>query len=218
MPDIRRTGLLDDFERAAEDPLSFGGKWDKPATDSNAMKTRSGTGGNMIATNATDGGVCRAYWTPESFSEDELEVWGFENDIADGAGKSLRLFFFASVGGTVSTLDGYILLDGFEGATHKLWLRRFTNNVTITEAVIGEPFSRQYLLLRLNGNDVEGWGSADGTTWTKHLSITDTTYRSGLYLGIGAQGVTSTTGPGWGSIGGGLQAVAAQQFIRRPFG
>jgi len=212
MADIRKTPLLDDFQRPAENPLSFGGKWagigGTGLRISSPGHCHSNPGGGSGVLN-----VQQSYWTPATYSVSgtkEVEVWcncgGFAN-FQDGW--LLGLFN--------SSYQGYSARWSEEIGNNAVQIRRFngtgSNVVLKDDRTFGNLVPNagtDILLFRTNGANVELWWSSDnGATWTLRAFATDSTYRSNLRLVIGLNNA-----PEWLGFGGGLP-ITSQQIYRR---
>jgi RHS repeat-associated protein len=180
--------ILDNFNRADEDPLSGGGNW---------ARAQQNTWFDMrivsnVATHSASG-VSMSYWTQQSFPAGSGSVWGKYGNTDAGGGNRASLLLIKDVGGT-SSIDGYELAREVFGAGQNdaYFLRRIDNGVRTTElaATVQNPVSATwpYFNLRRVGNTVEGWASPDNVAWTMILSATDTTYTTGtFYAAIHAQ-------------------------------
>lgn len=212
MADIRRTPVIDDFERADEFPLAS--PW--------LLADNSWGTGNLDTGNyqGSPGDSVYYYSTLGPF-DDDMEVWG-----AGGAGiddtEAWRLALLKDVGGT-NAVDGYLLLIVASGGGANWQIRKYTNwsGVSTLASVSGSLIdagggSPEYALLRINGDDIEAWYCSDVTSWTLVASATDTTYRTDLYLSMGIS--TDDGGnPSWQAIGGGAIPPWVPEFIRRPW-
>lgn len=223
MADIRQNPtFLDDFNRANESPLSGGGNWARlDSVWSDDM--------DLVSNQATHGAgktFSFSYWTPESWNGSEAEAWGYAT--GGGAnGMAWDIGIHSNVGGS-NAVDGYMLTLAISaGNDTDLVLYEAANGVyteltrdtTPTYLPNGDGANGDYyLLIRRNGNDVEGWGSADGVTWTLGVSATDTTYTTGLFAGIGCADNGGFQTVKWRDFGGGPAEEFIPQIYRRPFG
>lgn len=219
MADIRQNPtFLDDFDRADEAPLSGGGNWAfLDSVWSSPMELVSNE-----ATHDGDFTFSFSYWTPEAWDGDEAEAWGFATGGGAG-GLAWYIGIQKDVGGS-NAVDGYALgFLIFTGNNTSLVLYEALNGSYVIRDQAddpGGPFDPNgdlYLLIRRNGNDVEGWGSADGVTWTLGVSVTDTTYTTGLFAGIGCNDNGGFQSVEWRDFGGGPTEFIPQIY-RRPFG
>jgi len=192
--------VLDNFNRADENPLSFGGNWAQGHTSwcTHPLKVLS----NRARSTANN--FNGAYWTPSTFSGD-IKVFG---KMTDGwpTNSASQLGLLKDVTGN-NTVDGYVTFLVKTIGGYKVQIRRLTNNVaTILKNVSMpvNPVPGDLLLFRTNGALLQTFISKDlGLSWLKITEHSDNTYRTGLSLHIGV-GATSGGGPGWDDFGGGL--------------
>lgn len=192
MADIRKSGVLDDFQRADVNPID--GNWAKVDPGYSTLRIDSGRAeGNA--------GDSMYYWTDSGPFAGDCEVWGIPGPGSDLT-EAWRLGLLKDVGGA-GTQDGYqqLLITGVGGID---WaLRKYTNGGWETVVSVSPGISGAYQLLRRLDGFIEGWGSADGETWTMAYSYEDTQYASAsFYL---CMGISSDDGgnPSWEGIGGG---------------
>jgi RHS repeat-associated protein len=182
--------VLDDFNRADEDPLSGGGDWAQ--TDSGTWPTPM-----RLVTNAArrGGNTSASYWTQDSFAGGTGSVWAKWGGIGDQSGVSIALY--KDVGGA-SAVDGYELRREVAGIVENDYyiLRRVDNGVRQNPALAGVengPYvGYPYFNLRRVGSTVEAWASPDGASWTLVLSAQDSTYMTGTFY---ASIHSNSTGP-----------------------
>jgi hypothetical protein len=210
MADIRQsTTAKDDFNRADEDPLSGGGNW---------AQTDSGVFTPMViksnaATHQSGGPSSMSHWTPTTYDGDAAEAWGARTGGGAG-GIAWGIGLARDVGGS-NAMDGYRFRDE-DGSTS---LKRFLNGSDSTVLDTGTGTSGadgDLLLIRRNGNDVEGWFSSDdGANWTLKVSATDTTYTTGFYLALSIRDNSASQLLGWDYFGGGPAKPFIPQIYRR---
>jgi RHS repeat-associated protein len=173
--------LLDNFNRPDEDPLSGGGNWAQ--TDSGGWPTPM----RLLNNSATRGtNTSASYWTQMSFQGGEGSVWARSGNLGVGGAPGVGIALYKEVGGA-SAADGYEFRRTAGGAAGSrrdaLW--RVTNGARVQEiAAIGSNgpgTNESYFNLRRIGDTVEGWTSANGTSWTLRLSATDATHTTGTY-------------------------------------
>lgn len=220
MADIRVSGMLDDFNRAAEDPLSHGGDWAGINSNlkiiSTPRRVQHSTGSGVLS-------VQQSYWAAQSYSvsaASEVEVWGWTGIGANfGEGWLLGLYTNTSAG----SLTGYSSRWSEEIGDNAIQVRKWTsgsNSVLLDERSFGNlqpnfggDMGQSIMLFRTNGAALETWASFDsGATFTLYATVNDSTYRSGLYLALGLNGPTE-----WNGFGGGVEEPWVPQFIRRPW-
>lgn len=212
MADIRTTGVLDDFNRPDESPLSDGGKW---------SQTDSGIGPALVlhnhgATHVSPGVTGSSYWNVFT-TDGDMEVWG----VGTGGGApgiAWALDMVTQPGGG-STADGYrFRMEQSTGGTASV-LYRFTNAGFTQLASSSGWGSGGMMLIRRVGNNIECWDSTDGgSTWTNDITVTDTTYMTGMYVGCGIRDNSGSQLLDWTSIGGGAPVTFVPQIYRRVTG
>ncbi|MGH3078100.1 MAG: DUF6531 domain-containing protein [Gaiellaceae bacterium] len=201
LADIRTTPLLDDFDRPNESTLSGGGNWAKADTSSNVIQLLN----NQVTLPSQTSITSLYHWAPQTLDGD-VEVWAtFKGALDDGAAADLGIV--TEVGGT-NQMDGYVLRAvntfGFAG-----WqIRKRTNwggvQVLAQAGFVGGGVATGHIvLLRRQGNALQGWRSKDGgATWTLEVSASDSTYTADLRIGLGLS-VAVATSPAWDDFGGG---------------
>jgi hypothetical protein len=211
MPDIRASSLITTFVGPDENPLSVGGQFSRASNIWTDMMRQ----GNA-ATNDFTGTLGFSYWNPISFNAatDAVEVWGLATGGGGGAGgEGWRLGFLKDVG-MGGGVDGYVAIH-FSAGSPIIIIRRYDNGGFTALAAVGVGFIGGYFLFKINGNDLEFWYSGDTINWSLVVSTTDTTYRTGLYLALGAEDQGFGHICGWNLFGGG-QESALPQIYRRP--
>ena len=218
MADIRQTGALDLFDRAAEDPLSGGGNW--AGINSNLKivaptRVQHSTGSGVL-------NVQQSYWTPETYTADSaggVEVWGYPG-IGGNFGEGWLLGLYSDI--TAATLTGYSARWSEEIGDNAIQIRKWTsgaNSVLLDERSFGNLQPNfggggglSVMLFRTNGAALEVWASFNsGANWAMYATVNDSTYRSNLFLAFGLNGP-----PEWQGFGGG-HAIWFPEFIRRPW-
>jgi len=212
--DIRQsTGILDDFIRADEDPLSHGGDWSNPDTAWTQLKLGSGTIDN-VALKGT-GAYSNSYWNPMVMSGDDAEVWACTfggNSPSQAWG--FHLYTTSSVGGS-GTSDGYFWRMEITTGGGTCYLYKLTNNAAtlLDTNTANPPTGGNWIgLIRRVGTTIEGWadGEDNGATWTKYVTATDATYTGDMYGGISLAG----TLVGFYCFGAGPRVARRQQIYR----
>ena len=215
MADIRTTGVLDDFNRANETPLSGGGNWsltDSVYEGGNAMV--------LLNNKATQtGGTSRddSYWVSQFVpsSGQEVEVWGRPAD--GGAGGLWWMLDLWKVAGGANTVSGYRFLND-AGIGQQFYMLRIDNgSQNVTQGGAGgfanADADNYIMLLRRNGGDVEGWFSSDNAAnFSLVASITDSTYTGAFYVGLGIRDVSGSQINSWDVIGGGVRRHRTQIY------
>lgn len=208
MPDIRRTGLIDDFERPDENPIQL--PWLDASNSVSAGQLRVGNYQGVGA------GGCRAFWTPRSFSGD-VECWAMAVG-SPGLGFGWRLGLMFNPDPSLPT-NGYEVLPHNNGPLN--WaLRTIVNGGTAaqwtaSQVDVGTGMSQgDLLLIRTRGTQVQVFHSGDdGDNWIPIFDVTDQTYRSGLYLAVGTTGNET----GWSAVGGGVLGPPLIPQMIRPW-
>jgi RHS repeat-associated protein len=179
--------VLDNFNRADEDPLSGGGNWAR-ASLSTWFAAR--LAGNRATHSAS--GSSMSYWTAESYPGGEGSVWATYGNLYQAGGNRASVLLLKDVGGSGS-IDGYEFTREVFGAAQNCgwFLYRMDNGVRQTggggtaPALAGvsnvPQCDHEYINLRRVGNTVEGWTSPDGVNWTELLAATDSTHSSGTF-------------------------------------
>lgn len=210
MPDIRQTPLLDDFQRADENPLSFGGKWSGVNGSglrllSNAAQDPGSSGGGLLS-------VRQSYWNVTSWSGD-VEVWAYPCGLVS----PFQQGWLLGLASSISPFSGYTMRWSDEVGNSAIQTRKWnagSNTVLQDYRGVGNALPNDtpdnVLLMRTSGSAVELWWSQDfGASWTKVTSVTDNTYRTGLYGVIGLNG-----SPDWCGFGAGQPVPGFPQIYR----
>jgi hypothetical protein len=197
MADIRTSGILDDFEGPTEAPMSNGGRW--RILDQNQNDGLQRFGGKCgLYTGINSNG--HRYWAEHPVFDGNFEVWAERAGTHDdGTSSSLGV----TVGGFTegfNTAKGYYLrsFNSFAGSgTSIVRYDAWPTLITLASTATFQPIH----LLRRRGNDLEGWHSTDGIAWTLGLTVTDTTYMTGMRFAIGHSIAIATTDT-WLYMGG----------------
>lgn len=208
MADIRVTGVLDDMNRADENPLSHGGDWSgsfSPSTSLLKLTSLAATLGGAGGTNSA-----AMYWNPMSFDGELIECWGcLVGGNAPGIAWGLDMFQTAQIG--TGGVDGYRLRQEVTTGGGSLRMYRVDNGTRTLLQADGaghtSGVSHPILLLRRydSTNTFEAWyGLSPYTTWTLLISTTSATYQPPFYIGISLSSNSGGTFHGWGCFGGGL--------------
>lgn len=208
MADIRQnTTVLDDFNRADEEPLSHGGDWQR--TDSIwsqglRLKYNVPLADGAAYEPSTGSKFGASYWTPMSMDGDDAEFWG--NAIGGNyPGIHWEISLVSSPGGS-SAVDGYGFrrLMGTGGGSLRLIkiLNGDYSNI-LASIASGVPTAQQWMLIRRNGNAVECWMATNTSSWTLWMSVNDVTYTTGLFGSIELSDNARLFAHGWDDVGGG---------------
>lgn len=207
MADIRTAPAVDDFNRANEDPAAL--PWLK-ADSSNWAADMHITSTNLVG----HAGDSMYAYTEVQLTPGDCEIWGEADSLADLT-EGWRMCLLANPGAGAT---GYAMRYAAGIGNDTLTINRVSggsqvNLLTITDTFWGSFIF--YWLMRLNGDAVEVWVSlATLDTWFLGGTVDDTTYRTGLYGGLGIS-TDDGTGPWWRGFGATLDDEIPQIY-RRP--
>jgi hypothetical protein len=196
--------VLDDFNRPNENPLSWGGRWAPTDTGPwTPLQLLSNKATHQAGSLSSD-----SHWTAQAF-DGNAEAWGYATG-GGASGIAWAVGLLREVGNS-GAADGYRFRIEVSTGGGTYTLRRFNDGVTPQQPLAsqsGAPTGNPgYLLIRRNGSNVEGWRSADGTTWTLAVSATDTAYTTGMHLTFGITDNSHSQILSWDSVGGGVLAT-----------
>jgi len=182
LPPTEPLAILDTFNRANENPLSFGGRWGSGVLGSSerSLKVVSNQCASALSATAT------AWWQTKLATDEEAYA-----TIATrpGNGNAMRLYVRLQTPGSAA-VDGYMLLFSQLSGTDQIALYRITDGALTQLATANRELAAgTRLLLRARGDTLEGW-AREGSTWTRVTSATDSTYAGAGYAGIGIRGKT----------------------------
>jgi Fibronectin type III domain len=182
VPPVEPLAILDTFNRADENPLSFGGGWENGilGKSERSLKVVS----NQCASDRTT--MATAWWTTPLGVDSEAYA-----TIATlpGNGNGVRLYARLQTPGS-SAVDGYVLLYNQLSGTDQVVLYRMTNGVlTQLASVNREVAIGNTLLLRAKGTALEAWIKS-GSTWTRLSQVSDSTFTGAGFAGLGIRGKT----------------------------
>lgn len=180
--------MLDDFDRADENPLSQGGNWENFAAIpcrvvSNECASAAGNG--IAAYVGLNLGTVQECW---------CEFGSFVLAVNQSIYATARV----TINGAANTWSGYAMIWAYNGITEQIQLRRIVNNVE-TVLAFQDPFSMtagDRIAVRTDESRIEGW-TYNGGVWTLRLTATDATITSGevgLSISGGATRVSSFGG------------------------
>jgi len=207
MPDIRKTPIFDDMDRADESPLSYDGRWHKltPGSSDGELDLKA----NNITNNPGPYGTAASYWAADYFRGD-MECWsrgGGGHDITE----ALRMYICVTNPHYETGQDiwsGYRLEYQDPIGTPFWAITRFDNGSGTTldsnNVSIPDPTNDRYMLFRKQRGVLYGYSSDvfDPTNWTLIVSAADATYEQG-YVGLGT--AQDDPNPSWsGGVGGGV--------------
>jgi hypothetical protein len=206
MPDIRETGVLDDF--SAYPGTQYETTSYPIASPVVPWYTSPGSVPVLINNGGIDGSQFPpvsqlAFYSAAAFGGPTVETWGLTaGDPALSDAWRWGMYTVTSV--ALGKPNGYQALHGFGIGGIYFSIRRYDDGTPTEIAGSGPgPGTGGIMLLRRNGNDVECWMSADnGANWTLMCSATDTNYVTGpFYFVYGDTGVET----GWTIVGGGIR-------------
>lgn len=214
MPNILTTDFLSQFDDPPEDPLREGGNWFPPFLGSIPgsyildMRKEGGDATDQYHPRVLSGYIAYSYWTPMTFSGDHVEVWGIATGGQLGAAlETWRLFMWQQL----YPPAGYLVYYG-GGIGKGLVIRRYNGNWTYDVIASAGSFYPGYLLLRINGADIEAWAAdTDPQNLALQCSAPDPNYRGPFHIGMGIEDPT-VGGLAWTAFGGGVKRRT--QFYR----
>ena len=157
------TGILDDFNRADENPLSGGGNW-----------TTAGDAPEIVSNQVTSSSTGDAFWVAGSEIADGEAYFTVAALVDTGSSTILYARW------NVSSPAGYIFVYG-EG---NFSLYRWDPGYVEIDTSIGDNFDAgDQMRLLFVGSQIEGWVNHDGV-WEMVVSGTDSTFTSGR-IGFG---------------------------------
>lgn len=187
------TSVLDDFNRADENPLSGGGNWgDRNTNDDLSIET------NLVR-GQTVGQLASRYWAAATYGPD-CEVYCTVNHTPNTASDYMRLWLRISNPGAAGE-TGYMM----QWTNDANGCRLFKETARETYTQLAQAAAARY-----TDADVVGM-SAVGTTLTVYkngtsvLSTTDATNGGAGYLALGGRGTSFR----WDDFGGGTISAAA---------
>lgn len=177
-------GLLDNFTRANENPLSNASQWGSPNFSSDP-------GTVALVGNAVVGSGS-AYWNQSTWTD--TDVWATVGTITDHVQLYLRT---AATNGSwnyrVKFLQGNVSI------------YRASDASLIATGNPGALNTGDKIGARMVGSTLTAWHQPFGGAWTQVVSITDTTYANAGYVGIGL-----TSGDSITAFGAGATVFASQ--------
>ena len=187
------TPILDDFNRANEDPLYQWGNWALGSIDG-AGQTLEIVSNRAGHNESSDAGLEADSYRPVEISGD-AEVYATFASL--GGGQWYLYLHLQQVGG--AGWDGYRARWTVSSASDSFRIEKVVDGVATTLANGGgiEAANGDTVLLRRLGNSLEFWWLRPPGSWTQLLTATDATYQSGK-LGLGMNSI----GFGWDDFGG----------------
>jgi fibronectin type 3 domain-containing protein len=174
--------VLDDFNRANERPLSSV-RWGDGVIGAGERSLKIAS--NQLASDRST--TATAWWKSPQFGPDS-ESWATIRTLP-GNGNSFRLYVRLQSPGS-SAADGYFLMFTQQSGADSIAIYRMTNGaLTSLSSAAREITVGSRLLLRAQGTALEAWVHEAGT-WTRILRLTDSTYATAGYVGVGIRGKT----------------------------
>lgn len=172
--------LLDDFNRADENPLSGGGNWAEVSASSGNLRIISNEVACSVSTTSD------AYWTPAVFGAD-CEAYCTIVTKPSTNGDGVEIIARAGDVGA-STWDGYTFYMATQAGTDTWELRRFiAGSVTALTSGTREITNGEKIGIRCIGSRIEGWVYSAGA-WTRITYTTDTTFHCPGYVAMRGRG------------------------------
>ena len=167
------TGVLDNFTRGNETPLTNGGQW------TNGIWFSTSSACNLVSNAVvpeTPFNFSSAAWNPATFTD--CEEYGTVGATSGGPGLCLR---FNNLGGATTGYEVFL----FNTTTVAVFRRgggsdtQIGSSYTIATAAIGDQLGASMV-----GSTLTTYYKAGAGAWTALGAITDTTYPGPGYLGI----------------------------------
>jgi fibronectin type 3 domain-containing protein len=179
---VEPLAILDTFNRANENPLSFGGRWGDGILGNSERSLRVVS--NQCGSDRQQ--WASGWWTPQLGPDTEAYA---TVATLPGNGNGVRLYVRLQTPASPAA-DGYVLLYNQLSGTDQVLLYRMTNGaLTQLASANREVAAGNTLLLRAKGTALETW-IRSGSTWTRLSQVTDSTYSGSGYAGLGIRGKT----------------------------
>jgi len=207
MPDIRNTGTIKDtFNRPDENPIAF--PWTRNWSGANITSCEL-RGSHIGSPSINPSTSAQSFYSVESYTNDEIEIWAKARGNAP-----LQESYRIGLCDDASGMNGYVLRCTNPVGDDHWEIRKYTGGTFTTVALedFGLPSDGHLVLIQLDATHVRAYLSTNnGNDWTNIVSVADTTYRSNLFLHLGANGAA----PSWDDVGGGIEDFVPQIY-RRP--
>lgn len=169
-------GLLDQFNRADEDPLAGG--WAGPIF-SGERQLRIST--NEAAPHSVDA-YGNSYWNTSSIGPDLEAYCTLTSSFA--AGERVYFYFRATVGATV---NGYSCRFSNDAGDHHVWV--YKDGVSINDFDIADTVaSGDKFGVEMIGDTITAYWKAGAGAWTSLGTTVDSTYTAANYIGLALVG------------------------------
>jgi hypothetical protein len=182
VPPVEPLTILDTFNRANENPLTFGGRWGNGILGSSERSLK-------VASNlcASDRNTTATGWWKTQLGADE-EAYATVSTLP-GNGNSFRVYTRLQSPGS-SAVDGYMLLFTQASGTDQVTIYRITDGTLTQLATTNREIGAgARLLFRAKGTALEAW-VREGSVWSRIVRATDSTYTGAGFAGIGIRGKT----------------------------
>ncbi|HET9462206.1 MAG TPA: fibronectin type III domain-containing protein, partial [Gaiellaceae bacterium] len=172
--------VLDNFNRANENPLSDQGRWSNsiiPGAE-NGLHVSSNQLACSVATTCTG-------WRNNAQYGPNAEVYARLNTLP-GVNNQLRLYARLQM----PAVSGYVLWAAQQSGTDEVWLDRFDAGAATRLLTIPHELAPgETMLLRVQGTSIEAW-SNDGSTWSRLGVVQDATHSAPGHVGVGLRGTS----------------------------
>lgn len=211
--------VIDDCQRADEDPLSHGGQWGATKPRPFFEDELRLVSNNIIARNQGAGQAPSgrgSYWVAERQDGDD-QIWGLVG-LGNAGNSELGIGLLLHLQDpTTSGVDGYQAHSTNGINVVNFVLARITNDVPTTldqtgniNDNINEPRVGDRLVLQRVGSDIEFWHERGAGNWILRCNATDTNYEGGHFgLMIGSDDLTYT------QVGAAIQGELTQMWRYR---
>ena len=186
-PVFPTTESLDTFERAAENPLSDGGKWSKLGWAKTIGRVYSATFGWVPkegAAGASETEADGAYWNGREFTNPAVSVHMYAENLKDYVG------LWSDATGSSSSRNGYRLKALGTGSSYRfrLLLERWVNGTRTLlaespEVAFKGSSSENVIGITTTGGRIDGWYGTTEAGLAVEAEASDTTFSHG-YVGI----------------------------------
>ena len=181
VPPVEPLAVLDNFNRANENPLSSV-NWGNGILGNSERNLKVVS--NQCASDRTS--TASAWWKTQLGAASEAYA---TVATLPGNGNAVRLYARLQSPGS-SAADGYVLVYNQLSGTDQVLLYRMTNGaLTQIASASREVAAGNTLLLRANGTALESWIRV-GSTWTRLSRVTDATYTNAGFAGLAIKGKT----------------------------
>ena len=183
VPPAAPLATIDNFDRGFESPLSDAGRWTNGVNGGG----EAGLYVPSIWLSCSKSTTCTS-WRNDAQHGPDTEVYA-RVGVLPGNSNQFRLYARLRQQGTAG-YDGYMLRTNHLAGTDQVWIERVDNDTFFTLKAIDQEIAvGDVLLLRAVGQTLEAWRH-DGTSWSRLGMVSDATYATGGYVGVGIRGTT----------------------------